>query len=73
MAQELELGRPKYAFLGVDDQAKLLKALKEFPEVTLMILWIGTRDEDVVDIGKHSREPARYLGNESLERLSCVA
>lgn len=75
MHQELELRKPKDAFLAVLNQANLLKALKKFQEVTLIIFSIGTRGDDVVDVGEYIRESSqrspkgmRIYSN----RLKCV-
>jgi hypothetical protein len=72
MAQEVNLLTGQLTLLHVEDQAILLKPLKNQVEMMQMLLCAGATDENIIQVAKSKVQPGQYLVHEALERLTGI-
>ncbi len=72
VAQEINILASQLTLLHVEDQAILLKSLKNQVEMMQMLLCAGAADENIIQVTKSEVQPRQHLVHESLERLAGV-
>ena len=50
-SKKLQLLNPKQTLGWVDEDAMLVEALKDQPYILLVLVWVSTGDENIVNIG----------------------